>query len=70
MQRNGVYRSAHGALVGVVSGAREAGAAEGVAARRRHRLKEQLHAEYALRVVAPVYRSCRPEATKTINLKP
>ncbi len=40
----GLHRSAHGAAAGVVHAARKAGAAEGVAARGRHRLIQQLHA--------------------------
>ena len=47
-----LHRSAHGAAAGVVHAARKAGAAEGVAARRRHWLVQQLHAQAAVGVLA------------------
>jgi hypothetical protein len=65
-----VHRSAHGALVGVVGGAREAGSAEGVATGRRDRLKQQLHAQYAVRLIAALRKpsgSARVPAT-TISI--
>jgi len=48
----GPYRPAHWASAGVVHASRKAGAAEGVAAGRCHRLVQQLHAQAAVCVIA------------------
>ena len=51
------HRAAQRALVGVVLRAREAVAAEGVTARRRHWLEQQVGAQAALQVVAHLHRA-------------
>ena len=53
------HRAAVRALVAVVDGAREAGLAEGVSARRRDRLVQQLHAQDALQIIRiAIHRTC------------
>lgn len=58
--REGTHRATAGALVAVVGGACKAGAAEAVAAGSRHRLEQQLQAQYALEVVQLTRYTPRP----------
>ncbi len=64
------HRAAVRALVAVVDGARKAGLAERVPARRRDRLVQQLHAEDALQIVRATVDRARPAPVERHLLGP